>query len=108
MLCASGQVPRDWFSDAAVWGELSLGGALRPMRGAMAVAAGAKRAGYERLLVPAENAPEAALVDGLEIVGVPSLGLLVELVQGRWRPEPPRPRTAWRPAEAGPDLADVR
>src|SRR5437763_3965090 len=107
MLCASGQVPRDWFSDAAVWGELSLGGALRPMRGAMAVAAAAKRAGYERLGVPAENASEAALVDGLEILGVPSLGMLVELVHGRWRPDPPELQTAWRPAD-GPDLADVR
>src|SRR5437763_15752537 len=108
MLCASGQVPRDWFSDAAVWGELSLGGALRPMRGAMAVAAGAKRAGYERLLVPAENASEAALVDGVEILGVPSLGMLVELVHDRWRPDPPKPQPAWRPLDAGPDLADVQ
>jgi magnesium chelatase family protein len=108
MLCASGQVPRDWFSNAAVWGELSLGGALRPMRGAMAVAAGAKRAGYERLLVPAENAAEAALVDGVEILGVPSLGMLVELVHDRWRPDPPEPRPAWRPLDDGPDLADVR
>jgi magnesium chelatase family protein len=107
MLCASGQIPRDWFGNAAVWGELSLGGTLRPMRGAMAVATGAKRAGYERLLVPAENAPEAALVDGVEILGVPSLGMLVELVHDRWRPDPPEPRPAWRPAD-GPDLADVR
>jgi magnesium chelatase family protein len=107
MLCASGQIPRDWFASAAVWGELSLGGTLRPMRGAMAVAAGAKRAGYERLLVPAENASEAALVDGVDIVGVPSLGMLVELVHDRWRPDPPKPRPAWRPAD-GPDLADVR
>jgi magnesium chelatase family protein len=107
MLCASGQIPRDWFVNAAVWGELSLGGTLRPMRGAMAVAAGARRAGYDRLLVPAENAPEAALVDGVEILGVPSLGMLVELVHDRWRPDPPEPRPAWRPAD-GPDLADVR
>src|SRR2546423_927766 len=108
MLCASGQVPRDWFSNAAVWGELSLGGALRPMRGAMAVAAGAKRAGYERLLVPAENAAEAALVDGVEILGVPSLGMLVELVHDRWRPDPPKLRPESRPAGDAPDLADVR
>src|SRR5437763_3667857 len=108
LLCASGQIPREWFTSAAVWGELSLGGALRPMRGAMAVAAGAQRAGYERLLVPAENASEAALVDGLEILGVPSLGRLVELVHDRWRPDPPSPRPTWRPAEEGPDLADVQ
>src|SRR5436190_2495506 len=107
-LCASGQIPREWFAGAAVWGELSLGGALRPMRGAMAVAAGAQRAGYARLLVPAENASEAALVEDIEILGVPSLGMLVELVHDRWRPEPPSPRPTWRPADDGPDLADVR
>jgi magnesium chelatase family protein len=109
LLCASAQIPREWVTSAAVWGELSLGGALRPMRGAVAVASGARRAGYERLIVPAENAAEAALVDGLEVLGVPSLGLLVELVHGRWTPEPPAPaKHGWRPAAAGPDLADVR
>src|SRR5947199_3876271 len=108
-LCASGQIPREWFASAAVWGELSLGGALRPMRGAVAVASGARRAGYERLLVPAENAAEAALVDGLEVLGVPTLGMLVELVHGRWRPDPPAPaRPRRRPAAEGPDLAEVR
>src|SRR5947199_2898118 len=106
MLCASGQIPRDWFGSAAVWGELSLGGTLRPMRGAMAVAAGAKRAGYERLLVPAENASEAALVDGVEILGVPSLRVLVDLVHDRWRPDPPAPRPTWRPLDDGTRLAD--
>jgi magnesium chelatase family protein len=108
LLCASGQVPPEWFTTAAVWGELSLGGTLRPMRGAVAVAAGAQRAGYERLLVPAENAGEAALVDGIEVLGVPSLAKLVDLVHERWRPDPPKPRSAWRPADDVPDLADVR
>src|SRR5256714_5680727 len=74
LLCASGQISRDWFASAAVWGELSLGGALRAMRGAVAVGAAAQSAGYERLLVPAENAAEAALVDGIEGLGGPTLG----------------------------------
>src|SRR3954468_3850492 len=108
LLCANGQVPREWFANTAVWGELSLGGALRPMRGAIAVAAGAQRTGYERLIVPAENAAEATLVDGLQVLGVPSLGMLVELVHERWQPDPPKPRPAWRPRADAPDLADVR
>src|SRR3954465_1508991 len=102
LLCASGQIPREWLASAAVWGELSLGGALRPMRGAVAVASGARRAGYERLLVPAENAAEAVLVDDVEVLGVPSLGKLVELVHDRWRPDPPKPRTEWRAPPGGP------
>ena len=79
VLSASGQVPRERVGDYAVCGELSLGGALRPIHGAVAVAAGARRAGYRWLIVPVENAAEAA--------------------------EPAAP--PGEPA-SGPDLADVR
>src|SRR3954464_13768320 len=92
LLAASEQVSPDWFSSCAVCGELSLSGALRRVHGTVALAAGARRAGYERLIVPAENANEAALVDGVEVFGVPSLDRLVDLVGGRWRPPRPRPK----------------
>jgi magnesium chelatase family protein len=109
LLAASEQVPPDWFSSCAVCGELSLSGALRRVHGTVAIAAGARRAGYERLIVPVENAAEAALVDGIEIVGVPSLTRLVDLVQGRWRPDRLCPRRDPRAADrTGPDLAEVR
>jgi magnesium chelatase family protein len=109
LLAASEQVPPDWFSSCAVCGELSLSGALRRVHGTVAIASGARSAGMERLIVPVENAAEAALVEGIEIFGVPSLGRLVDLVQDRWRPDPPRPRRAARVADrAGPDLAEVR
>src|SRR4051794_39835523 len=109
VLAASGQVPHEWFSSCAVCGELSLSGALRRVHGTVALAAGARRAGYERLIVPAENANEAALVDGVEIFGVPSLSRLVDLVRDRWRPARPRPRRDLTAAErSGPDLAEVR
>src|SRR3954468_14951166 len=109
LLGASDQVPVDWFRSCAVCGELSLSGALRPVHGAVAIAAGARRAGYERLIVPAENADEAALVEGIEIFGVPSLTRLHELVRDRWRPGPPRPQREVRPGDArGPDLSEVR
>src|SRR3954469_13545814 len=109
VLAASDQVPREWFSSCAVCGELSLSGVLRRMHGTVALAAGARRAGYERLIVPAENANEAALVEGVEIFGVPSLSRLVDLVSDRWRPARPRPRRDLTAAErSGPDLAEVR
>jgi magnesium chelatase family protein len=109
VLSASGQVPPEWFRSCAVCGELSLSGALRRVHGTVAIAAGARRAGYERLIVPAENAAEAALVDGIEIFGVPSLRRLVDLVQNRWRPDPPRSRREVVGGErSGPDLAEVR
>jgi magnesium chelatase family protein len=109
LLAASGQVPPAWFESCAVCGELSLSGALRPVHGAVAVASGARAAGYERLVVPAENAAEAALVDGVEVLGVPTLGRLVDLVHDRWRPDRPvAPRAVPAPVPGRPDLADVR
>jgi magnesium chelatase family protein len=108
VLAASEQLPAASVAGLAVSGELSLGGALRPAFGAVAVAAGARRAGYERLVVPVENAPEAALVDGIEVLGVESLERLVALVRGEWSPDPAAPaRATWRPADC-PDLSDVR
>src|SRR3954447_5519683 len=110
VLAASEQVPADWLASCALCGELSLSGALRRIHGAVAMAAGARRAGYERLIVPEENASEAALVEGIEVFGVPTLTRLVDLVHDRWRPDPPRPRARGRAAGGTelPDLADVR
>src|SRR3954466_14173448 len=89
LLVASAQLPAEEFTRCAAVGELSLSGALRPIRGAVAMAAGARAAGYERLIVPVENAVEAALVDGIAVLPVPALRRLVELSKGSWRPDPP-------------------
>src|SRR5438105_6188298 len=59
VLIASGQVPGDRLSCCAVFGELSLSGALRDSPGVLAVAEGARRAGLSRLIVPRERAREA-------------------------------------------------
>jgi magnesium chelatase family protein len=69
VLAASGQVPAEALERFAVFGELSLGGELRPLRGVLAVAEGTLRAGLSGLVVPRERAAEAALVDGLDVVG---------------------------------------
>src|SRR4051812_48306580 len=60
LLAAAGQVPPDSIRSCAVCGELSLGGGLRAVPGAVAVALGARRAGHERLIVPHSNAGEAS------------------------------------------------
>ena len=106
LLAASGQLPPEGLESCAVCGELSLGGELRAVHGAVAVAAGARQAGYRRLIVPSENAAEAGLVQGIEVLGAPSLRRLVDLVTGRWTPPPvagaqPPEHATW------PDLADV-
>jgi magnesium chelatase family protein len=109
LLAASEQIPGEAVGPYALCGELSLTGTLRPVRGALAVAIGARGRGYARLVVPAENAGEAALVKGLDVLGVPTLAKLAELMHGRWCPEPAQPaRAPSRSAVADLDLADVR
>jgi magnesium chelatase family protein len=110
LLAASGQVPSDRLSDYALAGELSLSGELRPVRGALNAALGARRAGYRGLLVPEANAPEAALVEGIEVSAIPCLARLADLLHGRWTPEPAAPAVPGPddPPPEAPDLADVR
>jgi magnesium chelatase family protein len=107
LLAASRQLPPERLESCAVCGELSLGGELRPVHGAVAVAVGAREAGYKRLIVPSENAGEAALVEGIEVFGAPTLWRLVELVAGSWTPPPAAPERGRAPRENRPDLSEV-
>lgn len=67
-----------------ILGELSLDGRVRPIRGALPVALSARRHGFERLLVPADNASEAAVVDGLAVYPAETLPQVVALLSGGW------------------------
>ncbi|HSP44025.1 MAG TPA: YifB family Mg chelatase-like AAA ATPase [Luteolibacter sp.] len=53
--------------DCCVVGELGLDGAVRPVKGVLSIASEAKRRGRKRLLVPEANAPEAAVIDGIDV-----------------------------------------
>src|SRR5438270_1305059 len=108
VLAASGQLPAERLRSYAVFGELSLTGELRDSPGALAIAEGARRAHIERLIVPRERAREAALVDGLEVVGVSSLDAAVDVVRGADPPPLPAPTPTVHLAGSAPDLADVR
>ncbi|MBM3774575.1 MAG: YifB family Mg chelatase-like AAA ATPase [Acidobacteria bacterium] len=88
-------------------GELSLDGAIRPVRGALSVAVCARREGVPSLVLPQENAAEAAVVDGIQVFGVRSLAEVVALIN---QPEQFQPAVAPAPAPGNsiPDFADVR
>jgi len=77
VLAASGAIPAPP-RDTLVVGELSLDGAVRPVRGVLAIAQEAVRAGVGTLLVPAENAAEGALVPAITVIPVPTLIALLQ------------------------------
>ena len=108
VLAASGQVPPARLEGTAVCGELSLSGAVRSVRGSLAVALAARKAGYARLIVPEENAAEAALAEGLEVLGLSSIERIVDVLHDRRVVEPASAREAPEPSAGATDLADVR
>jgi len=92
-------------------GELALDGRLRPVKGAIAMASMALEMGCAGLVCPAENAPEAAVVRGIDVLGVRTLTEVVGLFNGELEPEPaPAPDVATMLESARPDIdfADVR
>jgi magnesium chelatase family protein len=107
VLAASGQVSDERLAAWAVHGELSLGGEIRPGRGALAVAEGARREGLTGLVVPRESAPEASLVEGIEVIPADSLHIAVELLDGKREPQSPDPGVEPLPEPEAADLHDV-
>ncbi|MFL5867998.1 MAG: YifB family Mg chelatase-like AAA ATPase, partial [Thermoleophilaceae bacterium] len=109
ILAATGQVPQEPLASCALYGELSLAGALRPGRGALAVALGARDAGYARHAVPPRDDGEAALVEEVEVIAVEDLKRIAELLRGDCPVRRASPRRPSRAGQAGGlDLADVR
>lgn len=82
MLLVSGQLSCPELADKAFLGELSLNGGLRPVTGVLPMAIEAKAHGIRELFVPAENAAEAAIVDGLTVYGVEKADSLISHLLG--------------------------
>ena len=106
VLAAAGGVPRRAVRGLVLLGELGLDGAVRPIRGVLPSVLAAARAGHDQVVVPSGNADEAALVDGLEVLAVESLGQVVAHLKGK-EPITPHVRAALPPPPPLPDLADV-
>ncbi len=107
VLVASGQVEAD-LDDAVFVGELALDGQVRAIRGALPMIAVARDRGACRAFVPVPNAPEAALVEGIEVYPVASLSQLAAHLLGKAAITPWAGDGAEEPeAAGGPDLAEV-
>ncbi|MEJ2406199.1 MAG: YifB family Mg chelatase-like AAA ATPase [Candidatus Thiodiazotropha sp.] len=106
ILAASGQIPTEPLSRYEFVGELGLGGQLRPIRGVLPVALNARNAGRS-LIVPQENAAEAALVSDVEVLPAEHLLDVVAHLHGQTRlplADAPDPQ---EPMIEQPDLAEV-
>jgi magnesium chelatase family protein len=86
-------------------GELSLDGSIRPVRGALSMAVCARSRGIANLLVPADNAAEAAVADGVHVFGFRHLAEVVSFLNEPDRFQP-TPFTASPTVHAGPSLPD--
>ena len=73
LLATSGELTRQTIDDTVVLGELSLDGAINAIRGVLPIAVAARRLGLRRLLLPPQNAAEACVVDGLDVLVARSL-----------------------------------
>ncbi|MFO7912522.1 MAG: YifB family Mg chelatase-like AAA ATPase [Desulfotignum sp.] len=82
ILAASGLVPADGMVPYLLSGELSLDGRVKPVRGILPLALTAREQGFKGVLVPAKNADEAAMVEGLDVLGVTSLSQVVDFFAG--------------------------
>ncbi len=110
VLAASEQLPRDRLESHALFGELALGGEVRPCRGTLAVAQATEDAGLGALVLAGAHAREAKLVEGIDVAIVERLSSAVRVLEGG--PGDPLPERAEeeppRAGNLGPDLSEVR
>lgn len=82
-LAATGQIPADNIDKYIIMGELSLDGTLQPIKGALPIAIQARTEKFKGLILPKQNAREAALVNNLEVYGVESLKEVIDFFTGK-------------------------
>jgi magnesium chelatase family protein len=83
ILAVSEQIDHNLLSSYVLIGELSLDGTMSTMKGVLPIAIEAKKQGFKGLILPAENAAEAAVVEGLHVVGVKDLQSAVSFLNGK-------------------------
>ena len=88
VLAASSQVAMPNLSEYVIMGELSLDGGLQPINGALPIAIQARKEGFKGLIVPRENAREAAIVNDLEVYGAENIKEVGEFMNGEKTIEP--------------------
>lgn len=108
ILEASGQLKAD-LSDSVFVGELSLDGKVRPAGGIIAIAITARNHGIKNVFVPADNAAEAAVIEGISVYGVSDVEQLISHIKGE-KPMEVSPKTEISPSALcyGVDFSEVK
>ena len=83
ILAASQQIKSEKVSDYLIMGELSLDGSLQPIKGALPIAVKAREAGFKGIILPKQNAREAAIVNNLEVLGVENIVEVINFFDGK-------------------------
>ena len=107
ILAASGQIPQESLAHYECLGELSLDGALRPLKGVLPAVLAARNEGRQ-LLIPQANANEAALASEGDVLPAAHLLTVCEHLCERARISPVAAAVPAQSVRPGPDLADVR
>lgn len=82
ILKSSGQIEGASIEDYIIMGELALDGILRPIKGVLPIAIEARKQGFKGVILPKDNASEAAIVNNLEVIGVETLQEAVDYLEG--------------------------
>ena len=88
ILAAAEQIESNLLEQFVIMGELSLDGTVNPIKGSLPIALKAKQDGFRGLILPKENAREAAVVEGLEVYGVSTMSEVISILNGEHEIEP--------------------
>lgn len=105
ILAATNQVVADRLKESVFVGELSLDGKIRGVKGVLPITAEARNSGFRYIYVPRDNAAEAAVVEGIDVLAVDSMLDVVASLNGEKIIEPERAFTE-QEAESASDYAD--
>lgn len=112
IMACSGELSAAHLNEYVIMGEMGLDGRLLPIRGALSMAIKARQEGFKGIILPAQNAPEAAVTDNLEVYGAENLREVVELLNDADHHIQPLERQHGRKTAGGDaslaDFADVK
>lgn len=106
MMAANNQISNEKLSQYVIMGELSLDGTVLPIKGALPIAIRAKQDGFKGIILPQQNACEAAVVEGIDIIGIEKIADVVHFLDGKTHIAPTRAsiHTQWKEYAESIDL----